>query len=224
MNAGRCIPDEALVGSAAWPADDPRWAHVAACARCRAVLLEHEAFLAEATEPDSIPDDVRAALDASIDRGLKLAAATAASARPPVPQLEPDRRSRWDTVRSYALAAGFIVIAGTAVLLRFRPGEQPLERGEQRPVAIQAFEPRTTGTHVEFRWHAWPGADAYRLELLGPDFAVVHRRSVGADTTCELPVHDETPALAGAMLYWRIVADSSGVRIAASEPGPIRLP
>jgi hypothetical protein len=154
---------------------------------------------------------------------LRTAAVSAEQAAGEKPALHVVRGSsssaRRFPLRSIAIAAGLVVAVGVGTLT-WHPGtRQPLLRGDANTVVLLAPEQRPDGSAL-LRWHAVPGAAAYRVEVFAPT-----GRTVVADTVSDSSF--VLPAAASAdsveQLRWMVTAlhaDGHEVRSAAERVRP----
>jgi len=122
---------------------------------------------------------------------------------------------------AWAAAAAVVVVIGAA-LFSLRPrgfvGDTLRESPSGRP---QSVEVRVRGARVEedrivLEWEALPGADAYRVLVLGPDLSERSRFGPFNGTSASLPEGVMTGSGAGRMLVWQVVAMRGGDPIARS--------
>lgn len=219
MTRPSCPDDLELLERSTWSPADPRHAHVATCPRCLALVAELETIAMDEALP-RLSASERAALSAAVTRGLDDAH--------PVPRREaaPARRTGlampWPWIGGLAAAATVVAVSLIA-LQNGQPGDV-IERGGSDPRVVQTESVRVEAGQAQFRWSPRPGADRWRLELLGADFSVVRAETLEAgQTTWTLRVDEAGPALAGQPLHWRVVADSAGEAVAESPPEPFEL-
>jgi hypothetical protein len=142
--------------------------------------------------------------DFDLLRTAALSAEQSASAE--VPELHVVRgggsSARRFPLRSLAVAAGLVVAVGVG-LLTWHPGtRQPLLRGDEHTVVLLAPEHHADGSAL-LRWHAVPGAAAYRVEVFAPSGRTVVADTV-SDSTFVLPA--TANASNGEQLRWMVTA------------------
>lgn len=214
-----CPDDLELLERSTWSATDPRHAHVAECPRCMALVAELETLAMDENLP-ALSASERATLSAAVVRGLDDAhpapRPAAATARRPGLALP------WQWIGGLAAAAAVVAVSLVA-LQNGRPGDV-IERGGNDPRVVQTESVRVEAGEARFRWSARPGADRWRLELLGSDFTLVRAETLDArQTTWTLRVDEADPTLLAQPLHWRVVADSAGEVVAESSPEPFEL-
>jgi hypothetical protein len=217
-----CIPDDELLLAPTWAAGDPRHDHVRTCARCRSLWLEIQSAEREATDAPAPSPREAERLERAVREGLDLAPVSAARPEAPVARPGAPRPAFWRTapgLGALAVAACAVIVA--AVVLAPRgPGPAPGVRGEAEAGALALLPPEVAGDAVMLRWRSVPGAETYRVELLGEDFGERLARNTGTDTTVTL----RADTLRGQELWWRVSAEAGGVRLVQSEPSALRWP
>ena len=176
--------------------DDPRWAHVAACPRCRSLVASYRSFVA------GNQDLADATAEAELGRrfGTFLADEDRKVIR---------RHARIRPILGVA-AAMAAVLALVVVMDPWSSDEPvPLIRGDgpaqNRVVAHPATRQDTTTAILA--WAPWDGAETYRVLLFAGDLTELARVEAGSDTLLmlTLPTQAEPPA-EGRDFYWQVQA------------------
>jgi len=215
--------------------DDPRRRHLEACARCRALRMRHEQFVAR---PVHVPAaDLRDAEARLADFLAREVAPAAASGRSPDPgRMRLGRAwsrgpSVWFGASALAAAAVVLVVAG--VLLVQRPdgpggGPSGVLRGQAHggsDAAMQRMAPVTLAAgRVELRWRSVPAADRYEVRLYSPELRALAVLGTSRETVLVLARDTVAGATAGDTLLWRVAALRGEVRLAQTDLGTVRLP
>lgn len=244
-----CPPIETLVAVRRLAADDPERLDAESCPRCRELLASHEEFLNDRSVPDGVDlgrashrltrafEDMLAAQqrgEAEDESVAKPAAgARAADVRRPIRDHMRSRRFDW-LFRPGSLAWGVIGVAmivgglyvGSSRGL-FGRGEDVLrsDPGETREPGLMLREPALVAGGVELRWTPDPGADAYRVLLIGPDLEEIASLGPVADTMLVLGREALPEGLdAGTTLGWQVESQRGGFTLRSSSTGTLRLP
>lgn len=235
----RCPSLDALVALRDRPAADPDRLAAESCPRCRTLLASHEEFLNDRSVPDRV-DLGRAShrLTQAFDREVAAQGSGDPEPAPDVrrPMRDAARRPRFEWLyRPGSLAWGGIGVALIAVGLYVGSGRGPLGRGEDvlrsdpgaetSESGLALHEPTVVAGGVELRWTADPGADAYRVLLIGPDLDVIASWGPFADTSLVVG-RDRLPEglEPGATLGWQVESQRGGFTLRSSSTGTLRLP
>lgn len=218
-----CFQPEALAEIAELSAGDPRRAHLEGCARCRARLAAFASFMAEEPVPAGAdPVDAEARLSAVLDDLIGRPGDDRSTGFAPVTRL-PVRRERQPMRLVLALAAVLVVAVGLRVATQVGDGGQPTTvlRGDKDPVAA-AFQPSSTPLSegiVQLAWQPVPGAEGYRVVLIGADLRETAQHEVGSQTRLDLGPDDLADAA-----FWRVIALRGGDPVARSAAQPLNVP
>lgn len=238
----RCFGFEELDEILRRGAGDRRREHVDRCPRCRSRLVLYQSYVVlheEAGGPaeDSDPGEIAAAeqLRGVLERNILGPSRGVIAARA-------DRsRSRWLSRlfgpllrrRRLAPALGFatLLIAGVLFIRTWEPwtdrGIVFRDAGDPSPPRDIALSPPVLMHEggLELRWKSVPGADTYRVRLLGSGFEELARFDAGPDTLLLLTVGEiqqlsDPPSVS----FWLVEGLSFGDRIAESAPAILILP
>lgn len=233
-----CFSIEELGDIAGLHPRDPRYAHVEACAKCRALL----ASLREFREPSEIPqganlEDAERRLTGALERELSREASSGESLD--VRQREPQPESPlaqllgwlWRPSLRPALAVGAAAILLVIVVnvLDFGGGPDRIvprqDVGGQEAVLSLNPPQHLDDGRIRLSWEAAERADAYRVLLFDTELNEVTRLEAGSATSFVMEAV-EIRNLAGAegQLLWQVIALSGGDQILRSSPGGLRLP
>jgi hypothetical protein len=213
-----CIPLEALGTLDALPPDHPMRRHAATCPRCSSLLFAYESFVrADAVQGADAPEAERR-LDAFITRRVQGGEPEPA----PVARAPKRGRGRWFELPAFRFAAAAVALVLIAtVVARWQPWapERIVYRGEgDAAIEVEPAQLLADGA-FELRWTAVPGADSYRVTILGADLSELARlplpNQVGARFDPKSLAAGQTAA------YWRVEALREGGVIASSAPEPL---
>lgn len=209
-----CYTEEELAEILALPPDDPRLAHAAECPACRSLLLSYRAFMkpGETREP-SRREEAREKLGAFLDGELCGSKRATARARGRSPL-----RSR--RLRALLAVAGVAALLLIVVRLPDRPGRSPVSGVLRETGRKPGMSPTVEWTDAEtarLSWHAFAGADAYRVVIYDADLAELYRTGETAGTSLTLALDEIPGASGGQTLFWRVVALEGGDESTASS-------
>ncbi len=216
--AGQCIKREELGQLLEAGPADPRYRHVTGCPRCRAELAMYRSFLAGNPELADATREGR--LAERMHRLILDSAATGGSSSAPEPagrrflRFGP-RQSLW------ALAAVLVLIVAINRLPSLT-GEPVIRLRSSAPAAGAALAPvvKAAGETGDLllAWTLQPGADSYRIEILGSDLSVLRRESVTGTESFPVSARmlDELSSRSPALL-WRVTALAEGRVLAVSS-------
>jgi hypothetical protein len=130
----------------------------------------------------------------------------------------------------FALAAAAVLVVGLGLGRALWSGGSHAGGEAPRGYVLRGDAPRDEiavlpvrdgeARRLRLAWHAFPGADAYRVALHGTDLAELAAVAAGADTSLEIDPAALTGA-AAAPLFWRVVALRGGDEIAGSPLHPL---
>jgi len=217
--AGQCIKREELGQLLETGPADPRYRHVAECPRCRAELAMYRSFLAGNPELADTTREER--LAERMHRIIQDSAATGGSSFAPDPTGR--RFLRFGPRQSIWALAAVLVLFVAINRLPSLTGDPVIRLRSSAPGAGAALAPvvKAAGETGDLLlvWTPQPGADSYRIEILGSDLSVLRREAVaGAES---FPVSSRmlnqlssrSPAL-----LWRVTALAEGRVLAVSSP------
>ena len=212
----RCLSVEEIARLGTADARDPQRRHVDSCARCAALAVEYAEFVrAQPGEGADVGDAARH-LSAFVAERIVREPASAATQRPP--------RRRFDL--SYrrlllmaASAAAAVVLVVVVARWQSTPDEVRL-RGEGVALQLEPYTVAVDGT-VVLSWSAVPGADGYRVQILGADLSERAVLAPAVGTTAVLS--PAILALERGTYYWEVTALAAGDAIVSSAPAPLRV-
>jgi hypothetical protein len=242
----RCLAAADLAGALALGPDDPLRVEIERCPRCRALLLSYEEFLHDRSLPPGLdPRQAAARLREAFERELAgdtggaRAAAGAPRPRPAAGPSPPPSRSRlaaWlggpRARLAWSAAAAVILAGGIYAGARWWTGARDADAlraerdsiahpGDGRPVLL---EPRAIDGGLVLAWTRTPGAEAYRVLLLGPDLVEFARLGPFADTVGVLEWRRLPRGLPrGSTVAFQVEALQAGVPILSSDLGTLQV-
>lgn len=204
----QCLRTEHVGALCAGATDDPRWAHVAACPRCRSLVAAYRGFVA------GRPDLADPAAEAELGRRL------AREIGGPPSSVRVLRRSRPYVRVSLALAA---VLATAVIVVRWAPGPPAtgiVVRGTEAPATpvllTHAPQARPDGD-LDLSWVPWPDAELYAVILFAGTLDEIARFTADADTILVVPAAIWQDAGGpDADLLWQVEALHEGGVVARS--------
>jgi len=226
----RWTPDE-FSRRMALPEDHPERMEAERSPEFVAMRLMYEDFVTGT--PGDPPASAMATAAAELERRLRPEIAASGTSARDARRVEPQRGSWREALAALfmrpAARAGlvFAVVAIVGVSgwwLASHAPREPVMRGPGES-GFRLEAPRATSGAIALSWSAAPGADAYRVIVLGPDLEEVARIDAGASTRAELR-RDMLPAdlPPGAALSVEVAALRLGDVIATTSTRPIPLP
>lgn len=206
----RCLPVADLGDLCDRGPDDPRWAHVAACPRCRALVASYRRFR------KGSPAHADPAAEEELARRVR-AALAAGGAAAPLSAGGRARRIAWPAaVAVAAVLTGFVVIGRG-----FDRGPAPVVvRGPAEPGALAVHDAqRLPDGGVRLIWSSCADADSFQVATFDRALVQLDAWPAGANTV------DTLSAAAGRdAVYWQVEAMRGRAVVARSVPQVLPVP
>ncbi len=213
----QCIPIEELEELALAEPDDERLRHLETCPRCRAELAMYRSFMAGNS---AMADSGREELLATRMRKV-IHCNDAEVNSSPVPSPQESGRFPRSLQRSL-LAVAAVLLVFFAVEWYQVPGIQTgihLRGAADQQDHSLVLQVKAESGALQLSWSEFPGADNYKVEILGSDLVPIDEMAVSGENHLAIKDRDmEQWRVISSSLLWRVVAFQGSQQLSYSHP------